>query len=120
MLVPIEALRDGAARIGSGELDQRITIDTNDELEALGHQFNSMAAQLQDSYATLERKVEDRTRELKLANQAKSRFLAVASHDLRQPLHALGLFVAQLAFADERRRVQPDYRSCQLLCCGYE
>lgn len=26
------------------------------------------------------------------ANQAKSRFLAAASHDLRQPLHALGLF----------------------------
>ncbi len=108
MLVPIEALRDGAARIGSGELDQRITIDTNDELEALGHQFNSMAAQLQDSYATLERKVEDRTRELKLANQAKSRFLAVASHDLRQPLHALGLFVAQLGSpmsADEFSRI---------------
>src|SRR5262249_52783022 len=30
------------------------------------------------------------------ANMAKSRFLAMASHDLRQPLHALGLFVAQL------------------------
>jgi two-component system, sensor histidine kinase len=30
------------------------------------------------------------------ASQHKSRFLAVASHDLRQPMHALGLFVAQL------------------------
>jgi signal transduction histidine kinase/ActR/RegA family two-component response regulator len=29
------------------------------------------------------------------ANRAKSRFLAAASHDLRQPVHALGLFVAQ-------------------------
>jgi signal transduction histidine kinase/CheY-like chemotaxis protein len=44
----------------------------------------------------LERKVVERTQELELANAAKSRFLAVASHDLRQPLHALGLFVAQL------------------------
>lgn len=33
------------------------------------------------------------------ANIAKSRFLAAASHDLRQPLHALGLFVGAL---DER------------------
>jgi adenylate cyclase len=33
---------------------------------------------------------------LELANLAKTRFLAAASHDLRQPLHALGLFVAQL------------------------
>ena len=44
----------------------------------------------------LERKVAERTRQLELANAAKSRFFAMASHDLRQPLHALGLFVAQL------------------------
>jgi len=44
----------------------------------------------------LERKVAERTQELELANAAKSRFLAMASHDLRQPLHALGLFTAQL------------------------
>jgi signal transduction histidine kinase len=108
MVVPIEALRDGAARIGSGDLAQRISIRTGDELEALGDQFNSMAARLQDSYATLERKVEERTQQLKLANLAKSRFLAAASHDLRQPLHALGLFVGQLrgrVSATERGRV---------------
>jgi CheY-like chemotaxis protein len=55
-----------------------------------------MAAQLQDSYAGLERKVEERTHQLELANLAKSRFLAAASHDLRQPVQALGLFVEQL------------------------
>ena len=31
------------------------------------------------------------------ADRSKSRFLAAASHDLRQPLHALGLFAARLA-----------------------
>ncbi|MFO1398545.1 MAG: ATP-binding protein [Burkholderiales bacterium] len=31
------------------------------------------------------------------ANRAKTRFLAAASHDLRQPLHALGLFATRLA-----------------------
>ncbi len=31
------------------------------------------------------------------ANRAKSQFLAAASHDLRQPLHALGLFAASLS-----------------------
>ena len=40
--------------------------------------------------------IESKSRQLELANTAKSRFLAMASHDLRQPLHALGLFVAQL------------------------
>src|SRR6476661_5984749 len=48
------------------------------------------------------------TRELGEANQAKSRFIAAASHDLRQPLHALGLFVGRLhgpVAADERRGI---------------
>jgi signal transduction histidine kinase len=31
------------------------------------------------------------------ANRGKSQFLAAASHDLRQPLHALGLFAASLS-----------------------
>jgi signal transduction histidine kinase/CheY-like chemotaxis protein len=108
MVVPIRALHDGAARIGRGDLAQRISINTGDELEALGDQFNDMAIRLRDSYATLESRVEERTRQLEVANQAKSRFLAAASHDLRQPLHALGLFIAQLqgrTSAAERRRL---------------
>ena len=40
--------------------------------------------------------VQEKSRQLELANTYKSRFLAAASHDLRQPLHALNLFVAQL------------------------
>lgn len=96
MVTPIRALQTGAERIGAGALDHRIAVSTGDELEALAEQFNHMAAQLQESYANLEQKVEDRTHQLELANQAKSRFLAAASHDLRQPMHALGLFVAQL------------------------
>ena len=39
----------------------------------------------------LERKVAERTRELELANAAKTRFLAAASHDLRQPVVSIGL-----------------------------
>ena len=96
IVVPIRALTAGAARIGAGVLDHRIVIKTGDELETLGTELNNMAAQLRGSYAVLERKVEERTRQLQVANQSKSRFLAVASHDLRQPLHALNLFVAQL------------------------
>jgi signal transduction histidine kinase len=64
MVVPIQALRAGAARLGSGDLGQRITIKTGDEVEALADQFNDMAGRLQESYANLEQKVEQRTREL--------------------------------------------------------
>jgi HAMP domain-containing protein len=64
MTVPINALRDGATRIGDGDLTSRIEIHTGDELEDLAGQFNDMASRLQASYANLEQKVEERTREL--------------------------------------------------------
>src|SRR5260370_4854734 len=64
MVGPIQALQAGAARIGRGDLSQRIAIKTGDELEGLADQFNDMAGQLQESYAGLEKKVEQRTHEL--------------------------------------------------------
>ena len=51
MVVPVEALRAGAARIGSGDLAQRISVKTGDELESLADQFNDMAGRLQESHA---------------------------------------------------------------------
>jgi signal transduction histidine kinase/CheY-like chemotaxis protein len=102
MVEPVRALADGAARIGAGQLDYRIEVSSGDELGALGDQLNDMAAKLQTSYATLERKVEERTEQLKAANLSKSRFLAAASHDLRQPLHALNLFAAQLRYEKDQ------------------
>jgi signal transduction histidine kinase len=64
MVVPIQALRTGAARIGTGDLSQRIVVKTGDELEALADQFNDMAGRLQESYTGLENKVEQRTQQL--------------------------------------------------------
>ncbi len=46
--------------------------------------------------------------EARLANQGKNRFLAAASHDLRQPLHALTMFLGTLGFhvgGDDGRRL---------------
>jgi signal transduction histidine kinase len=65
MVGPIQALRAGAERIGSGDFAQRISIKTGDELEGLADQFNDMGARLQESYADLENKVEQRTAELR-------------------------------------------------------
>src|SRR5436853_7274102 len=64
MEVPIRLLGAGAARLGAGDLSQRISIKTGDELETLANQFNEMAGRLEESYADLEEKVETRTHEL--------------------------------------------------------
>ena len=64
MVGPIQALRAGAERIGGGDFSQHISIKTGDELEGLANQFNDMGARLQESYADLENKVEQRTSEL--------------------------------------------------------
>jgi len=79
-----------------------------EELETRAHQLKVMAQRLQESNTQLEERVEQRTRELDEASRVKTRFISAASHDLRQPLHALGLFVARLqgrVKAAERSRI---------------
>ena len=47
------------------------------------------------------------------ANRAKSQFLAAASHDLRQPLHAMGLFSAALSAKARDPEMKPLAASIQ-------
>jgi signal transduction histidine kinase/ActR/RegA family two-component response regulator len=55
----------------------------------------------------LERRVAERTRALEAANAAKTRFLASASHDLRQPVVTIGLLVGLVR---EQASVLPSVR----------
>ena len=94
---PILQVRDGAAKLARGDLSARIDVRTGDEVEALATQFNEMAGQIQDYTIGLERKVDERTAELRAAMRTRALFLAAASHDLRQPLYAISILADTLA-----------------------
>ncbi len=109
MVRPIRTLEEGAQRIGAGELDQKIEIHTGDELEALANRFNVMSTQLRESYAGLERKVEERTSELKNSLQQQTaiseilRVISSSPTDVRPVLEAVAERAALLCDAPYAR-----------------
>lgn len=100
---PILKVSRRIERIGQGDFSGRVVVHADDPLYELQADLNQMAARLAWGRDELELRVEEVTQQLRLkkeeaetATLAKSRFLAAASHDLRQPTHALGMFVARL------------------------
>ena len=96
LIQPLAQVETRLKQIAGGDFSQHLEVVNRDELGALAANINRTSEELDRLY-----------RQLEAANLAKSRFLAAASHDLRQPLHALNLFVAQL-----RRETDPAEREC--------
>lgn len=94
---------------GNDEIDEMArTVET---FRATALERDRLLAETGQAAERLEHEVAERTAELANANQYKTRFLAVASHDLRQPLHALNLFVEQIRDnPDDNRRRQLENR----------
>lgn len=101
---PIRKLSEAVQEVGAGKLDTRVSLATRvQELATLAQGLNETTENLQKERAGLQHRIDQATQALRekkeeaeRASQDKSHFLAVASHDLRQPLHALGLYVAEL------------------------
>lgn len=108
---PLLEASEVVERIGGGELMARMNVETAGTLQSLAAGINYMAARIGVTQEELRARVAEATaglqREKEAAEHAtiaKSHFLAAASHDLRQPLHALGLFVSALAQSEAARQ----------------
>lgn len=94
---PLRRLTEAAKALANGQFEQTIDVETGDELETLAEQFNTMARELQASYANLEQRVADRTRELATVNAVAavvSRSLElddILAAALQQTMEAMGV-----------------------------
>lgn len=100
---PVLNLAQTVAEIERGNLGARAHIEAGGVLRVLAGGINDMAGSLQDARLHLEKRIANATAQLQAqkevaeqANRTKTQFLAAASHDLRQPIQAVGLFVSAL------------------------
>lgn len=103
-LQPLMDIIAAMKNISSGNFGKRVKVTAHSpEMRQLQSMVNKMSESLRSYQQDMEEKVrlvtaelEHKKREAEQANLAKSKFLATASHDLRQPMHAIGLYVESL------------------------
>ncbi|WP_459201159.1 cache domain-containing protein [Methanococcus sp. CF] len=96
IIKPLEQLKQGAERVSSGRYDQKVIVDSDDELGELAKAFNKMATQINISDEKLKKHAEELKasyNELKELDNLKSELIAIVSHELRTPLTSIKGYV---------------------------
>lgn len=81
---PLHALSEAVKRLGEGDVNNRVEVSSKDELGELANAFNKMADNVQQSYFSLETKIQERTAELERARVGLEHILAERTSELRQ------------------------------------
>lgn len=102
----LKELLRGTAALSAGELDNRVEVNTNDELRELASAFNTMSAKLEQSQEEIKQQskfLEEEAAHLETANESlylkneqlkeldkeKNEFLGIVAHDLKNPLFGI-------------------------------
>jgi signal transduction histidine kinase len=98
---PVRSLSEGTRRLAEGHLDQRVPVETEDEIGELAREFNAMAERLAQTHRDLERRVEERTRQFLHASRLAGvgTLAAGIAHEVNTPLAT----IASCAEGLERR-----------------
>jgi two-component system NtrC family sensor kinase len=104
LLAPIQKLTDGVKAVAAGDLSRAVEVRSTDELGVLAREFNAMGASL-----------DRQQRELRSAERlaAVGRISAQITHEIRNPLNAIGLNAELLA--EELARLSPPPREAAQL-----
>ena len=102
---PVKALKRGTERLAAGDLGYQIEVSSRDEIGELAHSFNDMSSQLEKEHNenvawthTLEKRVDQKTRELKRAHEhalhtekmaSIGKMAAVLAHEINNPLSGI-------------------------------
>lgn len=97
LFAPINDIKQGINRIGSGELNYRLDIKRNDELGDLGSSINAMADDIEQML------------------EAKRQLLLAISHELRSPLTRAKVAVELLHDAKQRGEIHQDLNEMEKL-----
>ncbi len=92
----VETLQTGVRRLQEGFLEERVEVESDDEIGELADAFNTMSGKLNRTIGELR----DANRELESLDQAKADLVANVSHELKTPLTALRGYLELLAQGD--------------------
>jgi two-component system sensor histidine kinase MtrB len=103
VVVPVRQAAQGARRLSTGNLSERMEVRGADDLAALATSFNDMAASLQEKMA-----------ELQELSHVQRQFVSDVSHELRTPLTTIRI-AADVLFAAKQQLDASSGRSAELL-----
>jgi len=123
----LKEVQQAAQRMGKGEFRYPLTVRSKDEIGTLTESIKKMGELLDESYSSLESRVQERTsklealvkenahlyQEAKRAVQARDDFISIASHELKTPATALFLQLQLLAKILEKIDSSPELLSAQ-------